>query len=49
MIRFEDVGSRAFVVVKEKKSGKELALLAPAATKRNDGERSKRPAGPPIG
>jgi hypothetical protein len=32
MIRFEDVGSRAFLVVKETKSGRDVAFLAPVAT-----------------
>jgi hypothetical protein len=32
MLRFEDVGSRAFLVVKETKSGRDVAFLAPVAT-----------------
>ena len=32
MIRFEDVGSRPFLVIMETKSGKDVAFLAPVAT-----------------
>jgi hypothetical protein len=32
MIRFEDIGSRPFLVVKETKSGRDVAFLAPVAT-----------------
>jgi hypothetical protein len=32
MLRFEDVGSRAFLVVKETKSGRDVAFLSPVAT-----------------
>lgn len=32
MIRFADVGSRSFLVIKETKSGRDVALLAPLET-----------------
>ena len=32
MIRFEDVGSRPFLVIMETKSGRDVAFLAPVAT-----------------
>ncbi len=32
MVRFADVGSRSFLVIKETKSGRDVALLAPVAT-----------------
>jgi hypothetical protein len=32
MLRFEDVGSRAFLIVKETKSGRDVAFLTPATT-----------------
>jgi len=37
LIRFQDIGSRPFLVVKEKKTGREVALLAARATEEATG------------